>query len=253
MKACSNAKLMTRRQARLWEQRRLLHVQQLQAAVRRELDEQWRVRAHPDNRADSWWSRDDGDGGIRRGTTCSSTSCNPYPLGTDVVGRQVGRHVEAEWTEWRMNDGGCRSRSTIDYSSSAESLRDLLVEKACNGTLEAGVADLVTDGTGRCWQLDSHGEYGVEHDGRLAAASGDRIHCAAPHKRDLGRDESRQDRLGTEWAVESKDRTAERSGDLARHGRNGRSEQKLTKRLAANYAAHWTNRTSSVPGTTQSD
>ncbi|KAE9292081.1 hypothetical protein PR003_g24855 [Phytophthora rubi] len=61
----------------------------------------------------------------------------------------------------------------------------------------------------RCWQLDTHGEYGVEHDGRLAAASGDRIHCAAPHKRDLGRDESRQDRLGTEWAVESKDRTAE--------------------------------------------
>ncbi|KAE8893290.1 hypothetical protein PF003_g22795 [Phytophthora fragariae] len=79
-----------------------------------------------------------------------------------------------------------------------------------------GVADLVTDGTGRCWQLDTHGEYGVEHDGRLAAASGDRIHCAAPHKRDLGRDESRPDRL-------------------------------------ANYAAHWTNRTSSVPGTTQSD
>ncbi|KAE9083138.1 hypothetical protein PF006_g26751 [Phytophthora fragariae] len=68
----------------------------------------------------------------------------------------------------------------------------------------------------RCWQLDTHGEYGVEHDGRLAAASGDRIHCAAPHKRDLGRDESRPDRL-------------------------------------ANYAAHWTNRTSSVPGTTQSD
>ncbi|KAE8902236.1 hypothetical protein PF003_g14184 [Phytophthora fragariae] len=116
-----------------------------------------------------------------------------------------------------------------------------------------GVADLVTDGTGRCWQLDTHGEYGVEHDGRLAAASGDRIHCAAPHKRDLGRDESRPDRLGTEWAVESKDRTAERSGDLARHGRNGLSEQKLTKRLSANYAAHWTNRTSSVPGTTQSD
>lgn len=38
------------------------------------------------------------------------------------------------------------------------------------------------------------------HDGRLLAASGDQIHCAAPHERDLGRDGSRQDGLGTEWA-----------------------------------------------------
>ncbi|KAE8972902.1 hypothetical protein PR003_g15878 [Phytophthora rubi] len=116
----------------------------------------------------------------------------------------------------------------------------------CNGAPEERGSGAVTDGVERRWRLSVHGGHGVGHDVRLVVASGDRIHCAAPHNRDLERDESCRDGLGTEWAVESKDRTAERSGDLARNGRNGRRERRLTTELAVNYTAHWTDQALSV-------
>ncbi|KAE8880399.1 hypothetical protein PF005_g14963 [Phytophthora fragariae] len=201
MKARSNAKLMTRRQARLWEQRRLLHVQQLQAAARSELANQQWVRAHPDSRTSSWWNCDDGGEGIRLDTTCSNSSCSLYLRGTGVAATPTNNHGEVERMQTMMDGSGYQSGSTTGYSNSAESWRDLLVEKASNRALEESGPVIVTDGVEGRQLLDAYDRRRVGHDGRQVAAGGERIHSATPHEGDLGRDESRCDELGTEWTV----------------------------------------------------
>ncbi|KAE9021240.1 hypothetical protein PR002_g12304 [Phytophthora rubi] len=198
MKARSNAKLMMRRQARLWEQRRLLHVRQLRVAAQSELNEQWRVRASQDNRTSAWWSCADAADETRPDTTYSSTNNDPNTHDDSSRPNLPEQHPEVARASVTRDGGGCPVKSTIACSSSAESWRDLLMEKTCNGTWAECGPMLAMDGSRRQQRPEAHDEQGAEHDGWQVATGGDRIHHAEPHGRDLGRDESRQAGMGAE-------------------------------------------------------
>ncbi|KAE8908705.1 hypothetical protein PF003_g6801 [Phytophthora fragariae] len=121
MKARSNAKVMRRKQERLWEQRRLKQLQPRLLEAQREKDEQSQVLTQENDRVICWWKFDGVDDGTQQVSTPSSTNCN----------RGVQDRVRQERSILQGEDG-CRRRSSTSCSTPAESWKTLRKEKACN-------------------------------------------------------------------------------------------------------------------------
>ncbi|KAE8905179.1 hypothetical protein PF003_g11129 [Phytophthora fragariae] len=123
MKAKSNAKMMTRKQERLLEERRRQHVRLLEQQASADVDQQLRVRRHGETTVSSWWRSADDDG-TKRDTTYWSSS-----YGSHAVPRAIMMSTLTPTTTPR---DGCRSRSTTACLTTAGSSKTLAVEKACD-------------------------------------------------------------------------------------------------------------------------
>ncbi|KAE8954610.1 hypothetical protein PR001_g32424 [Phytophthora rubi] len=113
MKAKSNAKMMTRKQERLLEQRRRQHVRLLEQQASEDVDQQLRVRRHGETTVSSWWRSADDDDGTKRDTTYWSSS-----YGSHAVPRAIMMSTLTPTTTPR---DGYRSRSTTACLTPAES------------------------------------------------------------------------------------------------------------------------------------
>ncbi|KAE9031694.1 hypothetical protein PR001_g10948 [Phytophthora rubi] len=124
MKAKSNAKVMTRKQERLLEQRRRQHVRLLEQQASEDVDQQLRVRWHGETTVSSWWELADDDDGTRRDTTYWSSSYDSHAVPMTTMMNTM--------TPPTTPRDGCHSRSTTACSTGAESWKTLAVKKACD-------------------------------------------------------------------------------------------------------------------------
>ncbi|ETL78244.1 hypothetical protein F442_21660 [Phytophthora nicotianae P10297] len=118
---------MTRRQARLWEQRKFLYTQQLRHEARNEMLRQWQVRTAAEDRTRYWWNSGADGGETKLDITSSSTS----------YGRlETVDHHEMDLQARRETKGiGYPCENTTDSFIPTGSRKTLYVEKTCNRAL----------------------------------------------------------------------------------------------------------------------
>ncbi|EEY54495.1 uncharacterized protein PITG_08154 [Phytophthora infestans T30-4] len=119
----SNGRSLSRRQARLPEQRLLLSRRPRRQELESEMKDQWRVKEQSANRVDCWWNSDGDDGVTRPDNTC----LNKYYDHCETS--------DAAALRPEVTSNGSSRRSTTNAFTTTESWKTLVLKKACNRAL----------------------------------------------------------------------------------------------------------------------